>query len=181
MMDSGNVYGPFLLEIANSESRIKAVLLTDLSGVLKSVVERTTATASLQSADRLHAFLGSAIAQSFMEMGSQHALNQLNTVIVEYQEGSLLLAPTSHGVLMVLADPGANLGLIRYKITLVAKKMHQLEPQLELSQVPPITGIPRKHPTKISTNLEPSTSTEEKGRTDEKQLLKQALSALDDI
>lgn len=180
-MRSGNVFGPFLEDLANSESRIKAVLLTDLSGVLKSVVERTTTTSSIQSADRLHAFLGSAIAQSFMEMGSQYELNKLNTVIVEYRGGTLLLAPTSHGVLMVLADPGANLGLIRFKITLIAKEIHQLEPQPELSQIPPVTGISRMLGTERSPILESRASTEKKDRTNEQELLKHALSALDDI
>lgn len=187
-MYAGREYGPFLEKIAKSEPRIRAVLLTDLAGVLKSRVERTTATTPTPNADQLHAFLGCAIAQSVAEMGVQYALNALNTVIVDYQQGTLILAPTGQGVLIILADPGANLGLIRYQIMRVAKKLRQLEAQLEtkqeISQIPSLMEIPSRlstEPRRILESTESDSATEKQEQSNEKDALKQALAALDDL
>jgi len=184
MMHSGREYVPFLEAIARSEPQIQAVLFTDLAGVLKSVVERTTTTTPTPNTDQLHAFLGCAIAQSYVEMGSQHALNQLHTVIVEYQRGTLLLSPTGSGVLIVQADPGANIGLIRHKIKIVAQKLRKLESKLERHPILPLGRIPSELSAKHLKTPESgakSPPTEKKEHVDDKEVLKQALEALDSL
>ena len=174
----------YLEELAKSEPQIQAVLYTDLAGVVKGVLKRNTASEPTPHADQLHAFLGCAIAQSYVEMGTNYALKELRTVMVEYQRGTLLLAPTCSGVLMVLADLGANLGFIRHKLVRIAKKVRKLESALETRQLPSSAGIPKDSgPKQISspTSEEEHRSKGKKEPVDDKEVLKQALQALDNI
>lgn len=177
-------FAPYLEELAKSELQIQAVLYTDLAGVVIDVLKRKTASEPTPNADQLHAFLGCAIAQSYVEMGTNYALKELRIVMVEYQQGTLLLAPTCSGVLMVLADLGANLGFIRHKLVRIAKKVRKLESALETRQLPSSTEIPKGNgPNKLSS---PTTEVEhrsigKKEPVDDKELLKQALQALENI
>ncbi len=177
-------FAPYLEELAKSELQIQVVLYTDLAGVVIDVLKRNTASNPPPHADQLHAFLGCAIAQSYVEMGTNYALKELRTVMVEYQQGTLLLAPTCSGVLMVLADFGANLGFIRHKLVHIAKKVRKLESALKTLQLPSSTEIPKDNDSKKlnspTTEVE-HRSVEKKEPVDDKELLKQALEALENI
>lgn len=177
-------YTLFLEELAKSEPQIQAVLYTDLAGVVKGVLKRNTASEPTSHTDQLHAFLGCAITQSYVEMGTNYALKELRTVMVEYQWGTLLLAPTCSGVLMVLADLGANLGIIRHKLGRIVKKVLKLESTLETRQLPSSAEIPKGNSPKQISSPTSEVEHRSKGKkepVDDKEVLKQALQALDNI
>ncbi|MFQ6125407.1 MAG: hypothetical protein ACE5R6_12505 [Candidatus Heimdallarchaeota archaeon] len=171
----------FLEELAKSEPQIQVVLYTDLAGVVKGVLKRNTTSEPTSHVDQLHAFLGCAIVQSYVEMGMNYALKKLRTVMVEYQHGTLLLAPTCSGVLMVLADLGANLGFIRHKLVRIKEKVRKLESTLETPQLPPLTEIREDNGTKKRNSSIIEVRHQIKEPVDEKELLKKALQALDNI
>ena len=154
-----------LEEIATSEPHIRMVGLTSRAGVLKGVIKQATSTTPIPKIDELHAFLGSAIAQAYVQIGSIYEFNDLYTVIIEYHQGTLLLAPTGTGVLIVLADLGANIGYIKYQMKTVAKKFHTLENDLGTHKVPSFIEIPddfgMKQP-RISSDSDEHPSEEEK-------------------
>lgn len=177
-------YIALLEEIAKSEARIRAVLLTDLAGVLKHAVERSSSTSTISSSDQLHAFLGYAIAQGAAEMGSKQELNELHTVIVEYQQGSLILAPINSGVIIVLTESGSNLGLIRYKLASVAKKLFTLESTLSSTQHPDLNTHPPEIITISNSTQEietPLTSSGNREDLPEEDAILLALDALDNL
>ncbi len=177
-------YIALLEEIAKSEARIRAVLLTDLAGVLKHAVERSSSTSTIASSDQLHAFLGYAIAQGVAEMGSKQELNELHTVIVEYQQGSLILAPINSGVIIVLTESGSNLGLIRYKLASVAKKLFTLESTLIPTQQPDHNTHPHEITTSYTSTQEietPLTSSGNREDLPEEDAILLALDALDNM
>ena len=183
-MYPGRKYAPMLEELAKSEPQIQAVILTDLAGIVKGAIKRTTTSTPTPNVDQLHGFLGCVIAQSYVEMGVNYALNKLQTVIVEYHRGTILLTPTSVGVFMVLADPGANLGFIRHKMTRIAKKLHKLESKLETLQLPSSPSIPSDSDTKPFPSPPPGEEhrpEEQNEPVDDKESLERALRALDSL
>ena len=177
-------YIALLEEIAKSEARIRAVLLTDLAGVLKHAIERSSSTSTISSSDQLHAFLGYAIAQGAAEMGSKQELNELHTVIVEYQHGSLLLTPINSGVIIVLTESDSKLGLIRYKLTSVATKLFELESTLIRTQHPDLNTHPLDITARSISTQEIEThlsSSENREDLPEEDAILLALDALDNL
>lgn len=128
-------FAPILEDIATYGPQIQMVALTDFSGDLKGLVRQPTTSTLSSVIDADHVFLGWAIAQSYEQIGSYYAFNDLNTVTIEYNRGIVLLAPTEIGVFIVLVNRDANVEFIRQKLLNVAESLHKQAAELETSQV----------------------------------------------
>ena len=131
-------FAPILDEIATYGPQIQMVALTDFAGDLKGLIKQHTTSTLLPTIDADHVFLGWAIAQCYVQIGSYYAFNDLNTVTIEYKRGTVLLAPTAIGVFIVLVNPGASVDFIRQKLLNIAEKLHKQAAELETSHVPDI-------------------------------------------
>ncbi|MFQ5820254.1 MAG: hypothetical protein ACE5I5_09735 [Candidatus Heimdallarchaeota archaeon] len=128
-------FAPILDEIATFGPQIQMVALTDFAGDLKGLIKQPTTSTLLPTIDADHIFLGWAIAQSYVQLGSYYAFNDLSTVTIEYNRGTVLLTPTEIGVFIVLVNPGASVEFIRQKLLNIAEKLHRQAAELETTHV----------------------------------------------
>ncbi|MFQ6124103.1 MAG: hypothetical protein ACE5R6_05780 [Candidatus Heimdallarchaeota archaeon] len=122
-----------LEEIATFGPQIQMVALTDFTGDLKGLIKQPTTSTLPPITDADHVFLGWAIAQSYEQIGSYYAFNNLSSVTIEYKRGTVLLTPTKIGVIIVLLNPGVSVEFIRQKLLNIAEKLHKLAMERETS------------------------------------------------
>lgn len=129
-------FAPILEDIATFGPQIQMVALTDFAGDLKGLIKQPTTSILSSIIDADHVFLGWAIAQSYEQIGSYYAFNDLSTVTIEYDRGTVLLAPTEIGVFIVLVNPSANIEFIRQKLLNIAEMLQNQAAEIETSPVP---------------------------------------------
>ncbi len=176
-------YISFLDDLFISGPNIHMVALTDLSGTLKVMIKHPAYDTSLKTDDN-HIFLGWAIAQAYIQIGSLYAFDYLSSVTIEYQNGTVLLTPIRTGLLITLTDKSASINFLRQKLHYFANMLTEHE---YTQTTPPkndsfndLDAIEAKQPTIPPTRDDISHPKKDKVLND-KKIMKQAYDLLDDI
>jgi len=130
-----NKYIEFLGEIASSGPTIQMLALADLTGALKCLIHQPTPSKPVADFSNAHVFLGWAVAQSFVQLGSYYDFNNLQIVMIEYHRGTLLLAPLETNVLVLLVDTSTSVEFVRQKLPIYAQELSKLEETIETRPV----------------------------------------------
>ena len=112
-----------LLEIIKGEKGVKKIILVDKTGLTISDVSKN----SYYPVDIAGiGAIASAVFCASEEQGKSLNIGSLTLVSSEFENGKIFAASTGDGVLCVVTDSSVNIGMIRFLIRKVAKKLQKL-------------------------------------------------------
>ncbi|MHA1596479.1 MAG: roadblock/LC7 domain-containing protein [Candidatus Asgardarchaeia archaeon] len=125
---SEEVFKSTLSEILKRESGVDSVILVDRTGLTISHVSR-----SQNSPEKLEnvGAIASAIFGASEEQGKGLQIGDLKLLTSEYGKGKVFIASCGQGVLCVVTNPSVNMGMIRFLINKVSKKVSKLLEKLD--------------------------------------------------